>query len=104
MTIEVSIVIAGISLAFAIYSGISNMKRSQKQQIASETSQLTTVIIKLENIGNDITEMKTDLRDIRAEVRENSADIIRMKQQIKALEKTVFGPSPEVIRYEQPTD
>ena len=104
MTIEVSIVIAGISLAFAIYSGISNMKRSQKQQIASETSQLTTVIIKLENIGNDITEMKTDLRDIRAEVRENSADIIRMKQQIKALEKTVFGPSQEVIRYEQPID
>ena len=105
MTIEVSIVIAGISLAFAVYSGITNMKRGQKQEIANETSQLTTVIIKLENIGNDITEIKTDLRDIRAEVRENSADIVRLKQQVKALEKTVFQTHSEGMnRYGESED
>lgn len=101
MTIEISIMIAGISLAFAIYQGISNLKRNNKQDAAHEATQLTTVIVKLEAIGSDVNEIKTDLRDIRTEVKVNSADIVRLKQQVKALEKTVFKNSESRVHEDE---
>ena len=57
MTIEVALVISAISLAFGIYSGMSNMKRNQRADNQKEASQMTTVIVKLENIGNGIVEI-----------------------------------------------
>ena len=47
MTLELSIVISVLSVSFALYSGISNLKRNDKKDTAEETAQLTTVIVKL---------------------------------------------------------
>lgn len=93
MTIEVAILISGISMAFGIYTGISNMKRSAKKDVQDDTTQLTTVIVKLENIGNDITEMKGDMRDVKDDIKDHSTRLVRVEQQLKALNKTVFKDS-----------
>lgn len=90
MTIEVAIVISAISLGFALYQGISNLKRNQRQDVSRDTSQLTTVIVKLENIGNDVSEIKTDLRDVKDDIKDHSMKIVKLEQQVKALEKNVF--------------
>lgn len=90
MTIEVALVISAVSLAFGIYQGVSNMKRNSKYDIKTDASQLTTVIVKLENIGNDITEMKGDLRDVKVDIKEHSERLVKVEQQIKVLNKTVF--------------
>jgi len=90
MTIEVALVISAVSLAFGIYQGVSNMKRNSKYDIKTDTSQLTTVIVKLENIGNDITEMKGDLRDVKVDIKDHSERLVKAEQQIKVLNKTVF--------------
>lgn len=50
MTVEIALVISAISLGFAIYSGVQNLKRNNKQDAKSDSAQLTTVIVKLENI------------------------------------------------------
>ncbi|NCC07453.1 MAG: hypothetical protein EOM30_05280 [Clostridia bacterium] len=90
MTIEVALVISAISLAFGIYQGVSNMKRNARYDIKTDASQLTTVIVKLENIGNDITEMKGDLRDVKVDIKDHSERLVKAEQQIKVLNKTVF--------------
>ena len=90
MTIEVALVISAVSLAFGIYQGVSNMKRNSKYDIKTDASQLTTVIVKLENIGNDITEMKGDLRDVKVDIKDHSERLVKAEQQIKVLNKTVF--------------
>lgn len=61
MTIEVAILISGLSLAFAIYQGIANIRRNQKADDKNEASQLTTVIVKLDHIVTCVTEIKTEL-------------------------------------------
>ena len=91
MTIEVALVISAISLAFGIYSGVSNMKRNNRQDAKSDSAQLTTVIVKLENIGNDISEIKSDLRDVKSDVKDHSARLVKVEQQVKVLNNTVFG-------------
>lgn len=90
MTIEVAVVISLISLIFAIVSGISSMKRNARTDDRKDASELTTVIVKLENIGNDIKEIKTDLRDVKADIQVHAEKIVKMEQQIKVLNKTVF--------------
>lgn len=91
MTIEVALVISAISLAFGIYQGVSNLKRNNKQDAKSDSAQLTTVIVKLENIGNDIGEIKADLRDAKSDVKDHSARLVKVEQQVKVLNNTVFG-------------
>lgn len=91
MTIEVALVISGLSLAFGIYQGISNMKRNNKEDAKADASQLTTVIVKLENIGSDLIEIKTDLKDVKADLKDHATRLVRLEQQIKVLNNTVFG-------------
>lgn len=90
MTIEVALVISAISLAFGIYSGVANLKRNSKNDTKTDTAQLTTVIVKLENIGNDISEIKNDLRDVKADVKDHGNRIVKLEQQVKVLNKVTF--------------
>lgn len=90
MTIEVALVISAISLAFGIYSGVANLKRNSKTDTKTDTAQLTTVIVKLENIGNDISEIKNDLRDVKADVKDHGNRIVKLEQQVKVLNKVNF--------------
>lgn len=90
MTIEIAIVLSASSLIFSIISGVSGMKRNARTEDKNDASQLTTVIVKLENIGNDIKEIKTDLRDVKADIQSHAEKLIKIEQQIKVLNKTVF--------------
>ena len=90
MTIEAALLISAVSLTFGIYQGISNMKRNARCDTKTDASQLTTVIVKLENIGNDITEMKGDMRDVKDDLKDHSTRLVMVEQQIKVLNKTVF--------------
>jgi len=87
ITLEVALLISGISLAFAIYQGIANMKRNQKADDKNEASQLTTVIVKLENIGNGITEIKAEMNNVKTEIKESKERIIKVEESSKQAHK-----------------
>ena len=91
MTIEIAVVISLLSLLFSICFGVANLKRNNKNDAKMDQSQLTTVIVKLENIGNDITEMKGDLRDVKEDLKNHSERLVKVEQQIKVLNNNVFG-------------
>lgn len=89
MTIEIALLISGVSLAFGIYSGISNLKRNSKQDTREEAAQLTTVIVKLENLGTGIAEIKTELAGIKNDTRELRDRIIAVEQSTKQAHKRI---------------
>jgi len=89
MTIEVALLISGVSLAFGIYSGISNLKRNNKQDTREEAAQLTTVIVKLENLGTGIAEIKNELAGIKNDTRELRDRIIAVEQSAKQAHKRI---------------
>lgn len=90
MTIEVALLISGVSLAFGIYQGVCNLRRNNKCDDKKDATQLTTVIVKLENIGDGVTEIKSDLKNIKDDIKEFREWKATAAQQIKALEKNVF--------------
>ena len=84
MTVEVALLISGVSLAFALYQGITNMKRNKTQDDKQDASQLTTVIVKLENIGEGINEIKSDMKGVKEDVVELRERIVAVEQSAKS--------------------
>lgn len=91
ITIEISILLSAVSVAFAIYFGLKRVKRSEKLDIKSDTAQLTTVIVKLENIGIGIAEIKAELFNVKNDVKEDRERIIRLEESVKQAHKRIDG-------------
>lgn len=89
MTIEVALVISAISLAFGLYSGIANMKRNQRFDNQKDASEMTTVIVKLENINNGIVEIKSELGGVKSEIKELRDRLITVEQSVKSAWKRI---------------
>lgn len=89
--IEPTTLIAAVSLIISLIIAVFNIWRTNKTANKEDSSQLTTVIVKLENIGNDVSEIKTDLRDVKEDLKDHSERLVRVEQEIKVLNKTVFG-------------
>lgn len=80
MTIEVAILLSCVSIAFAIFFGLSNQKRNQRIDDKTEASQLTTVIVKLETIGTGVTEIKNELKSVKNDMRDHRDRIVVLEQ------------------------
>ena len=91
ITIEISILLSAVSVAFAIYFGLKRTKRNEKLDIKSDTAQLTTVIVKLENIGIGIAEIKAELFNVKNDVKEDRERIIRLEESVKQAHKRIDG-------------
>ena len=64
MTPEISMVITVISVSFAIFSGIMAMRRNARMDDQKYQSEITTVIVKLENIADDTKEIKEQIKGL----------------------------------------
>ena len=89
MTIEVAVLISALSVAFAIYQGIVNLKRNKAADDKTEASEMTTVIVKLEGISKDTSEIKNDIKDVKNDVKHNSESIIRLDESLKSAWKII---------------
>ena len=87
MTIEVALLISGISVAFGIFSGISTLKRNQSSDVRRDASEMTTVIVKLENIGTGITEIKNEMTNVKNDIKESRERIIKVEESAKQAHK-----------------
>ena len=87
MTIEVALVLSAISLAFGLYQGISNLKRNEKTDIEKDRTEMTTVIVKLENINTGVTEIKHEMTNIKNDVKESRERIIKLEESVKQAHK-----------------
>ena len=87
MTIEAALLISGLSLAFAVFSGISNLKRNKSKDDKKDATEMTTVIVKLENIGAGITEIKSEMTNVKNDIKENRERIIKIEESAKQAHK-----------------
>lgn len=74
------IIISIASLLFAIYSLAS--KNSKEN-----TSELTTVIVKLENIGTGIRDIKTEIAGMKDDQKEDHDRLIKVESSVSSLWK-----------------
>jgi len=91
MSIELTILISVISVSFALYSGISNMKRNSKKDTAEDVAQLTTIIVRLDTINSGVSEIKTEMKSMKADVQELRERLVVVEQSAKSAHHRLDG-------------
>ena len=92
--IEVSL----LSIGFAIFSGVINLKRNQTHDDKLEATQLTSVIVKLENISTGVTEIKSEIKSVKEDTKKNSERLTRVEESAKQAHKRLDGIEPFIRR------
>lgn len=99
MTIELSLLLSGISIAFAIYFGISTKKRNDRKDAEENAENRATtntmVITKLENMADDIKDIKRDYHESRQEMQELRDRVITVEQSLKSYHKRLDGKTDQ---------
>lgn len=99
VTIELSLLLSGISIAFAIYFGISTKKRNDRKDAEENAENRATtntmVITKLENMADDIKDIKRDYHESRQEMQELRDRVITVEQSLKSYHKRLDGKTDQ---------
>lgn len=90
-TVFITITVSIIALVISAVSVFTNMRRANKKDDKDASAQMTTVIVKLENIGDDIKDVKTDVRELRGDMMNHTERLAAIEQKVRALDAAVFG-------------
>ena len=82
--LEITTVISFCSLLIAATVAVTNIRRNSKADDKNEATQLTTVIVKLENIGDDIRDIKKDIKEVNLEVQSIKERLLKVEQSTKS--------------------
>ena len=89
MQVEIPILISFLSLCVAV--GVSGIRRNQATDDKKEASEMTTLIVKLENINNGVNEIKSDMRNMRNDIQDLRDRLIIVEQSTKSAHHRLDG-------------
>lgn len=94
MTIEITILISVVSVSAAIFFGIKSLKRAnkqdteqQKKDAVADAANNTAILVKLETIGSGVTEIKSDIKSMKLDVKDLTERLIVVEQSTKSAHK-----------------
>lgn len=102
MTIEISILLTGVSVAAALYFGLTTKRRNEKNdakqdtekavnETRQETENNTLVMMKLEMISDDLKEIKTENRNFREDISLLRERMAKVESSLKSYHKRLDG-------------
>ena len=83
--------ISALSLIVSIVVGVSAIQSRSTKDNREEASQLTTLIVKLENIADGVNEIKADMRNVKDDIRELRDRVIKVEESTKQAHKRLDG-------------
>lgn len=89
MTVELGTLIAVAGTICGIVFGYTSFQRAEKHNTKTDASELTTVIVKLESIGTGITEIKSEMTNVKNDIKENRERIIKTEESSKQAHKRI---------------
>lgn len=84
MQVDISILIAFLSLCVAGVVAVTSIRRNKATDDKKEASEMTSVIVKLENINNGVNEIKSDMRNMRDDIQDLRDRMITVEQSTKS--------------------
>lgn len=88
ITTIISMLSLGISAICCIIS-VLNARRNRRTDDKKETTEFTTITVKLENISGGISELKSDFRHISSEQQSMRERLVLVEQSCKSVHKRV---------------
>ena len=91
MMVDVPILISVLGLFVSIMVFLTSNRRNKKTDDQREASEMTTLIVKLENIGNGVNEIKSDMRNMRNDIQDLRDRLIIVEQSTKSAHHRLDG-------------
>lgn len=91
MTPEISSLITVLSVSFAVFSGVIAIRRNNKNDDQANAAQITTVIVKLENIGDDVKEIKENIKGLDEKIQQLDRRVTIVEQSTKSAHHRLDG-------------
>ncbi|SHM82030.1 hypothetical protein SAMN02746066_03423 [Anaerosporobacter mobilis DSM 15930] len=104
MKIDLSTTISILAICISFAFGYATFKRNRSTDDKTDASEMTTVIVKLENIDIGVREIKSDMRAIQNDVKAQNDAIIRLEESLKSAWKRItFLESRRTLNNEEDT-
>lgn len=86
MTIEtlIAIIISVVSVAFSIFFGLKNNKRSDTKDIEERVRQNTKINMKLDNISSLSEDIKSEIYQMKDKLDSHNGRIIKLEDSVKS--------------------
>lgn len=83
-SVDLSILISVVSVVIAAVVAVTTIRRNNTTDDRQEASNLTTLIVKLENINDGVNEIKSDMRNMKSDIQDLRDRLIRVEQSDKS--------------------
>lgn len=84
MSVELTMLISVVSVAFAIYAGTSNLKRNNTTDIKKDAAETATINVKLDTINRGVEDIKLEQKSISKDIKELSDRVLVVEQSTKS--------------------
>ena len=84
MQIEVGILLSVLSIGIAAAVAVTNIRRNARHDDQQQATELTTLLVKIENINNGINEIKSDVRNMRNDIQDVRERLVMVEQSVKS--------------------
>ena len=89
MKVDLATLISIITVTVAVCTLFLNNKRARSNDDRQDASEMTTVIVKLENIGDGIKELKSEMQSMKDEIRLDHDMLIEVKESVKQAHRQI---------------
>lgn len=91
MTIEIALLISVVSVAFSIFFGLKNNKRTDTKDIEERVKENTRINIKLDNIGQTTQDIKAEVSSMRNDIKSHNERLIKLEESCKSAHHRLDG-------------
>ena len=89
MTIEVTILISIISVSFAIFAGMKNLKKADTDSIEERARKNAEINLKLDNLLSIVSQMNEDMKELTNRLTKDEKETELLTLRYAELEKRV---------------
>ena len=91
MTIEVALLISMVSVAFSVYFGLKNSKRTDTKDIEERVKENTRINTKLDNITQTTQDIKSEISSMRDDIKSHNDRLIKVEESAKQAHHRIDG-------------
>lgn len=84
MSIELTVLISIVSVAFAIYAGVNNLKRNNTVDIKKDAAEMATINVKLDTIGRGVDDIKLEQKTVSKDIKDLSDRVLKVEESTKS--------------------
>jgi peptidoglycan hydrolase CwlO-like protein len=91
MPSNTTILISIVALMFTVFQGVMVLRRNHTIDSKKDANEMTTVIVKLENIGNMVSDIKNEMNNVKESLKEDRERIIALEIKLNELSIKMGG-------------